>query len=49
MQESQEIWVQFLGWEDSLEEEKTTHSITLAWEIPLSEEPDVHGLTKNQT
>ena len=35
----QETWVQFLGWEDPLEEEMVTHSSILAWEIPWTEEP----------
>ena len=35
----QETWVQFLGWEDPLEEEMTTHSSILAWRIPQTEEP----------
>ena len=35
----QEIWVQFLGWEDPLEEEMATHSSILAWQIPWTEEP----------
>ena len=39
MQETQETWVQFLGWEDPLEEEMTTHSSILAWRIPWTEEP----------
>ena len=30
----QETWVWSLGWEDSLEKEKTTHSSILAWRIP---------------
>ena len=30
----QETWVQFLGWEDSLEKEMETHSSILAWRIP---------------
>ena len=30
----QETWVQFLGWEDSLEESMTTHFSILAWRIP---------------
>ena len=34
----QETWVRSLGWEDSLEEEMTTHSSILAWEIPWTEE-----------
>ena len=29
-----ETWVQSLGWEDSLEKGKTTHSNILAWRIP---------------
>ena len=33
----QEIWVQSLGWEDSLEKGKTTHSSILAWRIPWTE------------
>ena len=40
MQEMQEMWVQSLGWEDSLEKEMATHSSILAWEIPWPEEPD---------
>ena len=35
----QEMQVQSLGWEDSLEEEMATHSSTLAWEIPWTEKP----------
>ena len=35
----QETWVQFLGWEDPLEEETATHSSVLAWRIPWTEEP----------
>ena len=29
-----ETWVGSLGWEDSLEKEKATHSGILAWRIP---------------
>ena len=32
--------VQYLGWEDPLEEEIATHSSTLTWKIPWMEE---HG------
>ena len=32
----QETWVQSLGWEDSLEKGKATHSSILAWRIPWS-------------
>ena len=35
----EETWVQFLGWEDPLEEEMATHSSVLAWRIPRTEEP----------
>ena len=34
-----ETEVQFLGWEDPLEKEMTTHSSILAWRIPWTEEP----------
>ena len=27
-------WVQSMGWEDSLEKGKATHSNTLSWRIP---------------
>ena len=33
----QEMWVQFLGWEEPLEMEMV--SMILAWEIPWTEEP----------
>ena len=29
-----ETWVRSLGWEDSLEKGKATHSSNLAWRIP---------------
>ena len=35
----QETLVQSLGWEDPLEEGRTTHSSILAWKIPWTEEP----------
>ena len=35
----QEMRVQSLGGEDSVEEEMATHSSILAWEIPWTEEP----------
>jgi len=37
--ERQEIWVQFLRWEDILGEEMATRSSILAWRIPWTEEP----------
>ena len=42
MQETREIWVQSLGWEDPgdfLEEEMATHSGILSGNIPWTEEP----------
>ena len=39
MQETQEMQVQSLGWEDPLEDEMATHSSILAWKIPWMEEP----------
>ena len=33
MQETQEMWVQSLGGEDSLEKEMATHCSILAWKI----------------
>ena len=39
MQETQEMWVQYLGQEDPLEKGMTAHSSILAWEIPWTEEP----------
>ena len=39
MQEAQEMWVQCLGQEGSLEKEMASHSSILAWEIPWIEEP----------
>ena len=35
----QETWVQSLGWEDPLEEEKAIDSSILAWKIPWTEKP----------
>ena len=39
MQQPQEMWVPYLGWEDPLEEDVATHSSILAWRIPGTEEP----------
>ena len=39
VQETQEIRVRSLGWEDPLEEGMATHSSILAWRIPRTEEP----------
>ena len=34
MEDMQEVWILFLGQEDPLELEMTTHSSILAWEVP---------------
>ena len=39
MQETHEMQVQSLGWEDPLEKKMATHSSILAWRIPWTEEP----------
>ena len=39
VQETQEIGVPSLGWEDALEKEMATHSSILAWRMPGTEEP----------
>ena len=39
MQETQEMKVQSLSWEDTLENEMATHTSILAWKIPWTEEP----------
>ena len=38
-QETQETWVQSLGWEDPLEEGMATQSSILTWRISWTEEP----------
>ena len=45
-----EIWVQSLGWEDSLEKEMATHSSILAWRITMNRGAwwaTVHRVTKS--
>ena len=52
MQETQEMWVQSLGWEDPLEKEVATHSSILPWTILMDREAwqaTVHGVTQSQT
>ena len=39
LQETQEMQVRSLGWEDPLEEGMATHSGILSWEIPWREQP----------
>ena len=38
-QDTHELLVQSLTWEDPLEEEMATHASILAWKIPWTEEP----------
>ena len=40
MQETKEMWIQSLSWEDPLGKEMATHSSILAWKIPWTEEPE---------
>ena len=42
----QETWVRSLGWEDSLEKGKATHSSILAWKFP---DCIVHEVAMSQT
>ena len=47
-----ETWVQFLDWENPLEEGMSTHSSILAWRIPMGRGAwwaTVHGVAKNWT
>ena len=48
-QETQETWVQSLGWEDPMEKEMATYSRILVWKTPWTEEPGrlVHEVTNN--
>ena len=48
MQETLEMWVQSLGWEDPLEEEMATHSRSLSWEIPWTKKPGGLQSTESQ-
>ena len=44
--------VQYLGWEDALEEGMAIHSSILAWRIPMDREAwraTVHGVAKSRT
>ena len=52
MQETQEIKVQFQGWEDPLEEGMATHRSILVWKIPWAGGAwwaMVHGVAESQT
>ena len=39
MQETQETWIQSLGWDNPQEEKMAKHSSILAWKIPWTVEP----------
>ena len=46
----QETWVRSLGWEDTLEKGKATHSSLLAWRIPWvtgTWRATIHGVAKS--
>ena len=52
MQEMQEMWIQSLGQEDTLEEGMATHSSILAWRIPWTEKAGVaivHRVSESDT
>ena len=47
-----ETWVQSLGWKETLEEGKATHSSILAWRIPMDRgawRATVHSVAKSWT
>ena len=49
---TQETLIQFLDWEDPLEEGMAIHSSTLAWRIPMDRGAwwaTVHGVAESQT
>ena len=51
-QDTQEMRVQSLDWQDPLEEDKETHSSILAWRIHMDRGAlwtAVHGVAKSQT
>ena len=49
MQETPEMQVQSLGWEDPLEQKMPTHSSILAWRTPWTEEPSGLQFMGSQT
>ena len=52
VQETQEMQVRSMGWEDILEKEMASYSSILAWEIPWTDELgglQSMGLQKSQT
>ena len=52
MQETHEMLLPFLGWDDPLEEDKATHSSILAWRISMDRgawQATAHGVVKSGT
>ena len=52
MQETQDMWIRSLDWEDPLEEEMATHSIILTWKNPMDKgawRAAVYGVEKSRT
>ena len=51
MQETQEMWVQSIGWEDPLEEEMATNSSILGWRMLWTgaQGATVQGVAENWT
>ena len=52
VQNTQEMWVQFLGWEDPVEEGMATLYSILTWRIPMDRgawQATVHTAAKSQT
>ena len=52
IQERQQMWVRFLGREDTPEEEMATHSSILTWRMSTDKGAwwaTVHGVAKSQT
>ena len=48
----QETWIQFLEWQDPLEEGMATHSSILAWRVPMDRGAwwvTVHRIVESQT
>ena len=49
MKEPLKIWIQSLGWEKHLEEEKVAHSSIFDWKITLTENPGQLQSMKSQS
>ena len=49
VQETEEMQIKSLGWDDPLEEEMATHSSIVAWKIPWTEAPGGLQSLESQT